>query len=409
MKNRLSSARMKYLHLVQITALLFLAGQTHAALPQLKLKSAFPDVKPFRPLWLCEAPDDTKRLFVAQQNGTVFILPKDKASRETNVFLDISDRKPLEKNEEGLLGFAFHPKFKKNGKFYIFYSQQNPRRSIISEFQVSKTDPNKADVSSERILMQFGRPEWNHDGGEILFGPDGYLYIGTGDGGGKNDQFGNSQKPATWLAKILRIDVNSRTGDLPYGIPLDNPFIKNKQFKPEIYAWGLRNPWRFSFDRKTGELYCGDVGQNLWEEVDIIKRGGNYGWNYREGFHPFTNTPPTGVKFEEPIIEYPHLATQTTNHTPGMSITGGYVYRGKKIPSLQGVYLYSDFVSGTLWGLRYEKGKVTESGVLEDVSKGVALLRQPASFGEDRDGEVYVLCYDGRIYELEEVKAAVKN
>ncbi len=404
---------MKLFRLLPITVLtFFLAQSSHAVLPRLKIKPAFPELSIFRPLWLCEPPDGSKRLFVAQQDGMVLIMPKDRSSKETNVFLDITDRKPLEKNEEGLLGFTFHPKFKKNGKFYIFYSQQNPKRSVISEFQVSKTDPNKADKSSERILMQFERPEWNHDGGEIEFGPDGYLYIATGDGGGRNDQFGNSQNPGSWLAKILRIDVNSKTRDLPYGIPKDNPFVGKKEFRPEIWAWGMRNPWRFSFDRKTGELYCGDVGQNLWEEIDIIKRGGNYGWNYREAFHEFTNTPPAGLKFEDPILEYPHVATLSTNHTPGQSITGGYVYRGKKIPSLRGVYLYSDFVSGTLWGLRYEKGKVTEAAPLEELNmrtKALGLVRQVASFGQDGDGELYVLCYNGKIYELEEMKADEKK
>ena len=403
--------------LLQIAvAAILLNATANAALPTVDMKVAYPELKFDRPLWLTEAPDGTKRIFVAQQNGKVLILPKDRNGKETKTFFDISDRKPFEKNEEGLLGFAFHPKFKKNGKFYVYYSQQDPKRSVISEFQVSKTKFDEADKTTERILLQVPQPEWNHNGGEIAFGPDGYLYIAFGDGGGANDQFHNGQNPKTLLAKILRIDVDGKTERKQYGIPKDNPFANDPQMKPETWAWGLRNPWRFSFDRKTGELYCGDVGQNKWEEVNIIKKGGNYGWNYRESFHEFTNTPPANVKFEDPILEYPHSTSIGTNHTPGLSITGGYVYRGSKIPALRGVYLYADFMVGTLWGLRYEKGKVTEDGVLVEAPKNPTAepnkpptLRQIASFGEDGSGEVYILAYDGKIYELEEVKTTAKK
>jgi glucose/arabinose dehydrogenase len=251
--------------------------------------------------------------------------------------------------------------------------------------------------------LEVPQPNWNHNGGQVSFGPDGFLYIGLGDGSAPDDHLKNGQRRGTMLAKILRIDVNSRTGDLPYGIPKDNPFVKDKEFVPETFAWGFRNPWRFSFDRKTDELYCADVGQAKWEEIDIVKKGGNYGWSFREGFHEFgTNTPPPGAKFIDPILEYPHTTQLGTNHTPGLSVTGGYVYRGKKIPALRGVYLYGDFLNGTIWGLRAKNGKVTTHGVLEFTPKGTA-PRQIASFGEDGDGEVYVLCYDGYIYEFEEV------
>ncbi|MFN7140609.1 MAG: PQQ-dependent sugar dehydrogenase [Limisphaerales bacterium] len=395
---------MKLLSIVPIAALyLSLTCSAEAAsLPKVEMRVAYPELKFERPLWLCEAPDGTGRIFVAQQGGKVLILPKDRNGKETKLFLDLSDRKPWEKNEEGLLGFAFHPKFKSNRKFYVYYSQQNPKRSVISEFLVSIDDPDQANKFSERIIMEVEQPDWNHNGGQISFDPDGYLYITLGDGGGHNDKYNTGQKPDTLLAKILRIDVDSRSGNLQYGIPKDNPFLKNKEFRPETWAWGLRNVWRFSFDRKTGELYAADVGQNKWEEINIIKKGGNYGWSFREGFHEFgTNTPPVGVKFEDPILEYPHTVGQTTNHTPGLSVTGGYVYRGNKIPALRGVYLYGDFVFGTLWGLRYEKGKVTTHGVLVEMPKGQNPPRQIASFGEDGAGEVYVLAYDGRIYELE--------
>ncbi|MGI8964620.1 MAG: PQQ-dependent sugar dehydrogenase [Limisphaerales bacterium] len=371
-------------------------------LPSVQMKVAFPNLKFDRPLWLCESSDGTKRLFVAQQAGKILILPNDRNSAETKTFLDISDRKPFEKNEEGLLGLAFHPQCRTNGKFYIYYSQQNPRRSVISEFQISKTNSDRADKSSERILLEIPKPDWNHNGGELIFGPDGLLYIGLGDGGGKNDQYHNGQNLSSLLAKILRIDVNFQSGNLAYGIPKDNPYIGQENARAETWAYGLRNPWRFSFDRKTGELYCADVGQDKWEEIDLIAKGGNYGWSFREGFHEFgTNAPPANARFIDPILEYPHFAPQTTNHSPGLSVTGGYVYRGKKLPELDGIYLYADFLTGTLWGLRCENGKVTSHGALVEMPKGLNPPRQISSFGEDAAGEIYILSYDGKIYELE--------
>jgi glucose/arabinose dehydrogenase len=384
-----------------ISLLLLQNNVVSAELPKVEMKVAFPALTFTRPLWLCEAPDGSERLFVAQQDGKVLILPKERTGGDTKMFLNITDRKPWVENEEGLLGFAFHPKFKKNRKFYIYYSQQNPKRSVISEIQAAKNDPDRADLTTERIIMEIPQPDWNHNGGQITFGPDNYLYIALGDGGGGNDKYQNGQNLNSVLAKILRIDVDSRTGDLQYGIPKDNPFVGKPGAAPETWAWGLRNPWRFSFDRKTGELYCADVGQSKWEEIHLITKGANCGWSYREGFHEFgTNTPPSDAKFSDPILEYPHFAAQTTNHTPGLSVTGGYVYRGKKLPSLEGVYLYADFLMGTVWGLRYESGKVLTHGVLVEMPQGINPPRQIASFGEDANGEVYILAYDGRIYEL---------
>lgn len=403
---------MQLQRLLSITLLLAAFVQTlrAAELPKVEMRVAYPELKFERPLWLCEAPDGTGRIFVAQQGGKVLILPKDRNGKETKTFLDISDRKPWDKNEEGLLGFAFHPKFKRNGKFYIYYSQQNPKRSVISEFVVTKGNPDLADKASERILLEIPQPDWNHNGGQITFGPDNYLYIALGDGGGANDKYNNGQRKNTLLAKILRIDVDKKSDGKQYGIPKDNPFVNDKEFVPETWAWGLRNPWRFSFDRKTKELYAADVGQAKWEEIHIITKGGNYGWPYREGFHPFGDKqPPADAKFIDPILEYPHFANQTTNHTPGLSVTGGYVYRGKKLPSLQGVYLYADFLFGTVWGLRYENGKVTTHGVLVEMPKGLNPPRQIASFGEDAAGEVYILAYDGRIYELAEAGVAAAS
>lgn len=386
-------------------------------LPSLDLKPAFPDLKFNRPLWMEEIPDGSKRVVVVQQDGKILVLPNRADAREAATFLDITDRKPLVQNEEGLLAFAFHPKYKENGLLYINYSQQTPKRGVLSEWRVSKSDPNKVDPATERVLLEIPRPYWNHDGACINFGPDGFLYFSMGDGGSANDPHLVGQSGHHLLAKILRIDVNSRTGKLPYGIPKDNPFVgkddkgnlrddpfdtRPEGLRPEIWAYGLRNAWRMSFDKETGDLWAGDVGQDKWEEINLIKKGGNYGWSVREGFHEFKNQKPQGTPLD-PIIEYPHnagLSSQAKfpDHSPGVSVTGGYVYRGKKIPALRGVYVYGDFAMGTVWGFRYENGAVTVQGKLMKENPG----RQIASFAEDADGEVYLLSFDGKIYSLVE-------
>jgi glucose/arabinose dehydrogenase len=380
-----------------------------AALPQVALVRAFPALPLDRPVWMCEAPDDSGRVFIVEQQGRILVLPKTDSGSNAVEFLNIVDRKVYVDNEEGLLSLAFHPQFKTNGLFYVYYNQQRQRRSVISEFKVSAADSNKADLASERILLEVPQPYGNHKGGQVSFGPDGMLYIALGDGGAGNDPHGNGQNTSSLLAKILRIDVNSRsmTGwgswrrQLPYGIPTDNPFVKERSdygIRQEIWAYGLRNTWRFSWDRETGLMWAGDVGQNDWEEVNIIIKGGNYGWSVREGMHHF-KPGPEGARYVEPILEYPHNPNQLAqskfpNHAIGLSVTGGYVYRGAKYPSLRGVYVYGDFNLGTISGLRYEQGKLIEYGTL---------LSQPAnvvSFAEDKEGELYVLCFDDKIFKL---------
>jgi len=391
---------MKKFPLVAVSlALVVSAG---AALPKMELKPLWPNVAIQRPMWFCEAPDGSRRKFVVEQRGKILILPEDSAATNAAEFLDISERKPYASNEEGLLGLAFHPQFKSNGKFYIYYTQQNPRRSVLSEFTVSREDRNQADFSSERILFEQPQPFANHNGGCTIFGPDGFLYVGLGDGGSANDPHENGQNLQTILGKIIRVDVNSRSGALPYGIPRDNPLAGrgSSGVREEIWAYGMRNPWRFSFDRATGELWAGDVGQNKFEEVDVITKGGNFGWNWREGFHAFkTNgAPPADAKFISPITEYPHLPAYDTNttHRPGLSITGGYVYRGAKRPELRGAYVYADFSMGTIWALRRVNGKVTESAAIYSTPRGT-IAKNVASFGEDLSGELYVLVFEGTV------------
>ncbi len=348
-----------------------------------------------RPIIVTGAGDGTNRMFIASQYGAVFVVPNDPAAKEMKLFLDIRDKiqYDVRENEEGFLGLAFHPKFKENGEFFVYYTavetRENPHLSVISRFKVSKDDPNRADPASEEVIMTIREPYWNHNGGTIVFGPDGYLYIGLGDGGAGNDPHMNAQNLQTLLGKILRIDVDHRDRGKNYAIPKDNPFAGDKMMRGEIWAYGIRNIWRMSFDRKTGACWAGDVGQNLWEEVDIITKGGNYGWNVREGTHPFL--PPGNTiesNFIEPVIDY--------HHDVGKSVTGGHVYRGKQVPALEGAYLYADFVTGQIWALWYDFDKQEMTANRSIIPRGQPVM----TFGEDDQGEVYFAAQAGGIYKF---------
>jgi glucose/arabinose dehydrogenase len=372
-------------------------------LPKVKLERVLPEIKLDRPLWMEEVAGQPNRYFIMEQDGRISVLPKGSDGKDAKIFLNIVDRKPHVDNEEGLLGLAFHPAFATNRLFYIYYTQHDPRRSVISEFKVSGDDPDKADMSSERVLLEIPQPYSNHNGGQVSFGPDGYLYITLGDGGAGNDPHNNGQNAAALLGKILRIDVNARATvnkkQIGYGWPSDNPFVNAPYgVRPEIYAWGLRNVWRFSWDNETGELYAGEVGQNLWEEVNIIVKGGDYGWCVREAFHAF-KPGPGEANYLNPIIEYPHnpnIAEQSPfpHEGFGLSITGGYVYRGTKQPKLRGVYIYGDYALGTVFGLRYQNGKVTDQAILLSQPKNIT------SFAQDLEGELYLLSQDGGIFHV---------
>jgi glucose/arabinose dehydrogenase len=282
----------------------------------------------------------------------------------------------------GLLGLAFHPKYKENGEFFVYYTLKGDKlTNVISRFRASKSDLDKADPASEEEIIRFKRPFWNHDGGTIVFGPDGFLYAVLGDGGAANDPFKNGQNLNTHLGKILRIDVDGADDGKKYRVPADNPFVGKPNTKPEIWAYGIRNPWRIAFDRETGRLWAGEVGQNLFEEIFLIEKGGNYGWNIREGFHPF-GKDGVGPRPDiiEPIWEY--------HHDLGKSITGGGVYRGKRFPELVDWYLYGDYTSSRIWALKYDE---QQKRVVANRPLAATSNQPIVSFGEDENGEMYYL------------------
>ncbi len=358
----------------------------------LEVVKAFPKLRFNRPILVTGAGDGSGRLFVPSQLGTIYVMPNDPQVEEPQVFLDISDHVVYQdnQNEKGFLGLAFHPKFRENGEFFAYYTPTGtpkPNTAIVSRFRVSKDDPNKADPASEQEILRIEHPFWNHKGGTLAFGPDGYLYIAVGDGGLANDPYGNGQNRNTLLGKILRIDVDHRDPGKKYAIPQDNPFAGDSQARGEIWAYGLRNPWRIAFDRQTGTLWCADVGQDLWEEIDLITKGGNYGWNVREGVHKFgAKGVEPRADIVEPIWEY--------HHEIGKSITGGHVYRGKKFPELAGCYLYADYVSGKVWALKYDEAarKVVANYTI------AGNVMPIMSFGEDEQGESYYTTDTGQIY-----------
>lgn len=354
---------------------------------QYEVGVAFPNLSFSSPIGIYNAGDSSNRLFVIEQQGIIKVFENTKNATTANVFLDISDR-VINSGELGLLGLAFHPNFTNNGYFYVYYTADNPLRSIFSRFTVSTSNPNEANVTSEFILLQVLQPFQNHNGGQIAFGPDNYLYIALGDGGDAGDPLGNAQNRSTLLGSILRIDVDSASEGLNYSIPSDNPFVDNAQgYREEIFAYGLRNPWRFSFDPLTGWLWAADVGQNRIEEIDIIEKGKNYGWNIMEGslcYSPSTGCNQTGL--ELPIWEY--------NHSLGFSVTGGFVYRGLRLNELKGAYIYGDYGSGRIWALWYNGTSEPVNVELVDTALSIP------SFGVDEMGEIYICSFDGKIYQL---------
>ncbi|MFW9866899.1 MAG: PQQ-dependent sugar dehydrogenase [Candidatus Thorarchaeota archaeon] len=346
------------------------------------IQNAFPNLSFNKPVGIYDSGDGSNRLFVVEQDGLIKLFENDENSTDYDIFLDLSTD-VISGGERGLLGLAFDPNYAINGYFYVYYTESGTGNSIVSRFKISSVNDNLANKSSETLILNIPQPYINHNGGQIQFGPDGYLYIALGDGGGSGDPLSHGQNRQTLYGTILRIDVKS---GLPYTIPNDNPFFGNVNgWAEEIYAFGFRNPWRFSFDPITGFLWAGDVGQSSREEIDIVTNGSNYGWNTKEGtldFNPSTNV----TILEEPIFEY--------NHTFGDAITGGYVYRGNILSGLIGKYVYADYGSGRIWALEYSGGVVINNTLLIDTN-----LLIP-SFGVDSSNELLICSFDGNIYKL---------
>lgn len=354
-----------------------------------QLTEAFPNLSFSQPLDLQHSGDESGHLFVVEKPGIIKVFENSSSVSNSSIFLDIRDRVDDSSNEEGLLGLAFHPNYESNGYFYVNYTASNPDKTIIARYRVSSQDPNSADKESELQILTFEQPFNNHNGGQLVFGPDGYLYIAVGDGGSAGDPNENGQNRSTLLGSILRIDVDNPQDDNNYGIPPENPYAGNSQgYREEIYAYGLRNPWRFSFDAANGELWAADVGQNSYEEINIIQGGGNYGWNIMEGTHCFE--PSSGCDqsgLELPIWEY--------DHDLGNSITGGFVYWGPTLESLTGLYIYGDFGSGRIWALDKSDPDNPQNTELLNTDINIS------SFGVDANNELYICGFGGTIYQLE--------
>ena len=383
------------------------AAPTGPAAPEVQFVPAFSAKAKFdRPLLVEFTATDPEVAYVVTQPGQILRVPRDPAKEEQAVFFDIVGKTWTDNWEEGLLGFAFDPDYATNGQVYVYWTEKiaktegvmaggrktrSERQSVISRFATKKNEQGApiVDMASELRLMQIFQPFGNHNGGTIVFGPDKMLYVALGDGGAANDPFGNSQSKAVLLGKVLRIDVRGATADKPYAIPADNPFVQEEGARGEIWCWGVRNPWRITFDRRTGDLWCGDVGQNRIEEVCRLVKGGNYGWNLMEGTEVFKTRKqdlPIPADLVPPVAEYPHAE--------GLSVTGGYVYRGKAIPALDGWFVYADFSSCKVWACRESQGAAASVVALGRVAAS------PSSFAEEPDGELLVTCFDGKVYRL---------
>jgi glucose/arabinose dehydrogenase len=344
------------------------------------VEEAFPNLSFNHPAGIYNAGDETNRLFVIGQMGVIYVFENHKDTNQTNIFLDIHDRVHF----GAFLGLAFDPNFTDNGHFYINYLADNPLRSIIAQWSVSPNNPNQVDNNSQKILMEIPQSSDSHSGGQLAFGPDGYFYIALGDGNPYGDTTGNAQNCSSLLGKILRIDLNNPSQGRNYGIPADNPFKGNTVgYKEEIYAYGFRNPWRFSFDLATGKLWVGDVGQDRMEEIDIVESGKNYGWNIMEGSLPYVDGNETGL--ELPIWEY--------GRDEGNATIGGFVYHGK-LTELNGFYIYGDYMSGRIWALNtYD--------INNPVNKELVNINfHITSFGTDEANELYICADNGKIYKF---------
>jgi glucose/arabinose dehydrogenase len=366
---------------------------------------AFPNLTFRRPIEVVAPPDGSDRLFAIEQHGVVTYFENKRDVAGKSVCLDISAKVRRRGNEEGLLGIAFHPEFKTNRYMFLHYSASDPRRNVVSRFTLDEKR-EKADPDSEFVILELEQPFSNHNGGYVGFGPDGYLYITFGDGGYANDPYDHSQNLGNWFGTVLRIDIDKKADGNNYAIPDDNPFADRDEHpttKPEIWAYGLRNLWRMAYDPESKLWIGGDVGQNRIEEIDIIESGKNYGWRAYEGTNKFMGPargrPAHEGPFVNPLVQY--------THNLGQSVTGGYIYRGAKLPKLVGKYIYGDYESGRIWALEIDYDKKTAKQ-----QRQIGILRGVAGFGIDADRNLYACVFarrggdsDGRIYEFVEAEA----
>jgi glucose/arabinose dehydrogenase len=349
---------------------------------------AYPNLNFDQPIFYTSANDHSNKVYVVERKGIIKSFDNNPDVASAQVFLDLSSQIDSDYIEKGLLGLAFHPDFQKNGYFYVNYTSKN--KTNIARFTLDSQNPNVADLASQKILLSFAQPYDNHKGGQLAFGPDGYLYIATGDGGSAGDPQKNAQNLRTYLGKILRLDIDKSSGNKEYSIPPDNPFAGNSAgYLEEIYAYGLRNPWRFSFAKESGLLWAGDVGQDRREEIDIIEKGQNYGWNIMEGTLKYSSASGVNVKdLVPPIWEY--------GRSQGGCVIGGYAYYGQNLPSLRGVYIYGDYISGRIWALQLDKNNVPSNQELLKTDL------QISSFGLDNNQELYIADLRGKIYKITE-------
>lgn len=359
------------------------------------IRRAFPSISiPGGAYEMAYPDEESNRLFVSSKDGRIFVFENSPDVNAVETFLDIRDRVHSRASETGLLSFAFDPDYINNGYFYVHYNTRSSGslQSVVSRFKVKEGDSDAANPESEKEILRFDQPRSNHNGGKIAFSSDGYLYISFGDGGRPPS---NAQDHTNLFGSIIRIDVSPDDDSVPYSIPADNPFVREgKDVRREIWAYGLRNVWRFSFDRETGDLWAADVGQDSYEEVNIVEKGRNYGWPTMEGFNCYQDANCNSEGLEPPVAVY--------ENTPGVyrgdcSITGGYVYRGSRLSSLTRSYIFGDYCSGKIWALQYDGNKMTDRPeLLVDSELNIA------SFGEDQSGELYILTPEGHLYTLEQ-------
>lgn len=368
---------------------LYLLFSPIITLAQTSIVEAFPNLTFSKPVDIQNAGDSSNRIFVVEQAGRILVFQNNENESKSTVFLDIKNLVNDSGNEEGLLGLAFHPNFNSNGYFFVNYTASDPRRTVITRFSVSINDSNFADVDSKLVILEVEQPYSNHNGGQLAFGSDGFLYISFGDGGSAGDPKNNGQNLATILASIIRIDIDNANESRNYSIPQDNPFVNNTEgYKEEIFAYGLRNVWRFSFD-PIGNIWAADVGQNEWEEINLIESGSNYGWRIMEGLHcyePSSDCNREGLKL--PIWEYGH------NSNGGYSITGGYVSQDPNVPDIFNKYIYADYISGNIWAFDLRSSSMPNS-LIKKVSRNIS------TFGVDENKRLYFAdLSSGKLYKF---------